>query len=254
MKKVTVSEKYVEGEWLLIETIDDLLEYVTSLKQNVISLSQRLIKSGAPVSRWDHMITKNDAGAILAGVVTKMNTFGCRPLLEMEDLTSRKVKDMLSYIQKGKKLLVNDVGGYCSMMDDWEITSEKEISIVEVKTYEIKENTKYINIENDDILESFSKKYLESVDKNYSHIVNLHSFTKEQLTEVFSQFKKAGGEVLYVYTSGINVPQMYEYTEAAIKAGIFKIEFDFNSGINENIEEYIKDTLAKGVNVSYKII
>lgn len=28
MKKVTVSKKYVEGEWLLIETIDDLLEYV----------------------------------------------------------------------------------------------------------------------------------------------------------------------------------------------------------------------------------
>ncbi len=254
MKKVTISDKYVEGEWLLIETIDDLLEYVASMKQNIASLSQRLIKSGAPVSKWDHMITKNDAGAILAGVVTKMNTFGCRPLLEMEDLATKKVKDMLFYLQKGKKLLVNDVGGYCSMLDHWKIIFEKEISVIEFKTYEIKENTKYINIENDDVLEDFSKKYLESVDKNYSHIVNLHSFTKEQLFDVFSQFKKAGGEVLYVYTSGINVPQMYEYTESAIKAGILKIEFDFNSGMNENIEKYIKETLAKGVSVSYKII
>ena len=102
-------------------------------------------------------------------------------------------------------------------------------------------------------MEDFAKKYLSKKDECYSYVLNLYSFSQEELRAIFEEFKQEGGEILYVYTTGLNVPQMYAYTEAAMKAGIKNFEFDFNSGINDDIKTYLTETEKKGVSVSYRV-
>lgn len=251
MKKVVISGHCIQGEWILLNNMDELYEYAMSLRHKVISYTQRLLKSGAPVSRWDHMITQTEEGAILKAVVNKTSALGGRPIVEMGSLLTQKIQSMMNHIKNNQPVLVNEVGGYCVLHDSWEIISEKEFFPLSVKTYVINENTKYINIENDEILEKVAEKYLLSIDKNFSYILNLHSFTKNELLDVFNQFKDNGGQALYVYTSGINIPQMYEYIDAAAKAQINIIEIEFNSDITEKINILMEECKAKYKNVNF---
>lgn len=106
-------------------------------------------------------------------------------------------------------------------------------------TYTIKENTQYINLENDPELEERTRQYLGERDANYSHILNLHKFSKANLVKVFTEFKANGGSIVHVYTTGTNVPQMYEYFDAAKEAGLNDFVFEFNAGTGNGIDRFI---------------
>lgn len=250
MKKITLSEKNINGEWLLIENISELLDYTISLKRKVISYTERLLASKVAVDRWDHMITNTEEGAILSAVLSKTKNLGGRPLFEFDNMFSLKIQNMLKEIKNGKKILINSVGGYCTMQEDWKILSEKDEELISIKTYNIKNNTKYINIENDDVLEDETKKYLSNKDNNFSYILNLHTFSEKELIEVFKEFKKSNGQILYVYTTGLNIPQMETYIESAYFSGINEIELKITSEITQKHKEIFQRFRDKNVKIT----
>lgn len=239
LRNVTIQGKYIEGTWLLIENFNELTEYMEFTSGHVSDQISRLLKSKVGPERWDHMITRTPEGSILAASIMYCQAHGKNPLLEMDGIIQKKYLNMIDKLVKGQKLLVNPLGGYCTMGDDVEILSETSFETAFKLTYTIKENTKYINLENDPELEERTRQYLGERDPNYSFILNLHKFSKEDLFKVFTEFKQNGGSIVHVYTTGTNVPQMYEYFDAAKEAGLNDFLFEFNSGTGNGIDLFI---------------
>ena len=128
---------------------------------------------------------------------------------------------------------------------------ERPYDPTEETTYEINENTKFINLENDADLERHTIKHLKKVDPNYSYVCNLRSFSFDELVDIFRKFKANGGEAAYLYTTGFDIDQVHEYCEALQEAGITKIDFEFNSGITDQLQEAL-DTIAENMSISVK--
>lgn len=240
LRNVTIKGHYIEGTWLLLETFNELTEYMEFTSGRVVQQITRLLKSKVSPERWDHMITRTPEGSILAATLIYCQAKGKSPLLEMDGLIQQKFLNMADNISKGRKLLVNQLGGYCFMTDDVNILSEDSFETAFQLTYTIKANTQYINLENDPELEDRTCQYLGERDPNYSHILNLHKFSNDDLVKVFTEFKENGGSIVHVYTTGTNVPQMYEYFEAAKEAGLNDFVFEFNAGTENGIAEFIK--------------
>lgn len=240
LRNVNIKGHYIEGTWLLLETFNELTEYMEFTSGRVVQQITRLLKSKVSPERWDHMITRTPEGSILAATLIYCQAEGKSPLLEMDGLIQQKFLNMADNISKGRKLLVNPLGGYCFMTDDVNILSEDSFETAFQLTYSIKANTQYINLENDPELEERTRQYLGERDPNYSHILNLHKFSKDDLVKVFTEFKENGGSIVHVYTTGTNVPQMYEYFEAAQDAGLNDFVFEFNAGTENGISEFIQ--------------
>lgn len=245
MKEVTISGTYISGDWLLIENYETLIEYMEHVSERSAEQLVRLIKSETDVERWDHMITRTPEGSILAATIAKCKIQGKSPVFEFDSMLRVKFMNMLDDIHKGRKLLVNKLGGYCSMLDDWEIVAERDVDFKFKPTHVVNKNTQYINLENDPTLEKHSVEFLESVDSNYSYVLNLHKYSPAMLESVFKKFIDAGGHTVFVYTTGINVPQMYEYFDAAINSGIKNFEFEFNSGLTDGINGFLAYAKSK---------
>jgi len=239
LRNVTIQGKYIEGTWLLIENFNELTEYMEFTSGRVSDQITRLLKSKVGPERWDHMITRTPEGSILAASIMYCQAHGKNPLLEMDGIIQKKYLNMIDKLVKGQKLLVNPLGGYCTMGDDVEILSETSFETASKLTYAINKNTQYINLENDPELEERTRQYLGERDPNYSYILNLHKFSKEDLVKVFTEFKANGGSIVHVYTTGTNVPQMYEYFDAAKEAGLNDFVFEFNSGTGNGIDRFI---------------
>ena len=137
------------------------------------------------------------------------------------------------------------------MTPNTKVLSNEPYDPTEEATYEIKENTKYINLENDAELEKHTLKHFKEVDPNYSYVCNLRSFSQAELIKIFKEFKANGGETAYLYTTGFDVDQVFEYSYALQEAGITKIDFEFNSGITDKLQDAL-DTLGETMTVSAK--
>ena len=61
-----------------------------------------------------------------------------------------------------------------------------------------------------------------------------------QLKDAFEKFKEAGGQIVYVYTTGRDNAQMYKYSELAIQAGLTNFAFQFSAGIDDEIIKFIE--------------
>ena len=114
-------------------------------------------------------------------------------------------------------LLINKSGGYQPIHHYDDLENIRDFVFCEHKVL-IRENTKYLNLENDNELESDAINYLESVDDNYSYVLNLRSYGKETLTNIFREFYSFGGNYIYVYTTGSDIDQMKFYIQCAIEA------------------------------------
>lgn len=251
MKKVTIKSSCMSGEWLLISNFEELSVYMEHTSGQTSDLISSLIKNAIPKERWDHFITQNAAGSILAHTLASCKIKGKSPIFEIDKFILQKFDTMMKWILEGEKLLVNDRGGFCTMPPDCTIVSEREVDFSFKPTYSIKSDTSYINLENDPKLEDFSKKYLQSKDENYSYIVNLGHHSKEQLTDIFSEFVINGGHTVYVYTTGMKTDQMYQYFDIAYNCGINNFEFDFNSGVTPAIQDFLNYAQTKAT-VAFK--
>lgn len=251
MKKVNVNSKSVVGSWLLLSTIEELNQYAAHTSESVSKLLCGLIKDKIPVDRWDHCITQDSAGSLLTATLIKCQFQGLSPALEIDNVMFKKFLNMAKYIQNGRKLLINSLGGYCPAPEDATFEFEEDIDLSFKPTYVVNDNTTYINLENDKSLEDNAKNYLISKDKNYSYVLNLSCHTEDQLKAIFEEFVSKGGTTVYVYTTGLKVQQMYDYFNTAKSTGINQFEFVFNSGINENIQEFL-DYADKNALVKFK--
>lgn len=242
MRTVVVKMPHGEGEWIMLSTPEELLEYSAHVSEKVVEQTTRLLKSQANPNRWDHMITATPEGSILAGALASCKIKGGRPIFEMDAVMQRKFMNMLEHIAKGEHVLVNSRGGYCTMHEDFEILSTSVLDTGFKPTHVINKNTTYINLENDPELENRTKQYLGERDPNFSYVLNLRKYDKTALTAVFNDFKANGGKIVHVYTTGMDVPQMYDYFEAAQTAGLNDFVFEYNSGISEGIQGFIDYT------------
>lgn len=242
MKRITVKTIFDEvGEYLMIDTPETLSEYNALLEQTTTDKISSVLASKVAPDRWDHMCGDSLGGSLLAAGWSQAYVEGnSNPLLNMVAHALQNTSVFTTAIANGETILVNDKGGYCYYDPNYHTIIDSSDNITPTN-YFIPKNTKYINLENDAELELKAIKYLDDVDPNYSYITHLASFDIPQLIEIFTLFKQAGGEVVYVYTTGINVSQMFDYTEAAISAGLLRFEFEFNAGMDDAIQEFLDD-------------
>jgi len=240
MKQVTVEDKFGQTiDYMMISSPDDFAEYAESLGRDVEKTCARLINSDVPPDRWDHMIRRNGADSVVGLGIYRAKLFGGSIFPLITDSMAEKLLNMSRSLDEGEILLVNEVGGYCTYKDDYHtILTEGEYLVPD--TYTIKKNTKYINLENDPDLEQHTIDYLNKVDENFSFVLNLREYPYARLTNVFKEFMENGGDTVYVYTTGLDVPQMLDYSAAIIDSGLKKVVFEFNCGKNDRHDGVIE--------------
>jgi hypothetical protein len=236
---------------LLLESYEDILEYQEMLAVNTSRTFDNMIKSRIPVDRWDHYGRGGEYGNSFNMAVQKCKIFGGRPILEFDKVTNEKCLAILKVIQRGEIVVVNSVGGWCNLMTEIHEMIGEPIDYVPKSQRQavIKDNTKYINLENDPRLEKRTKEYLSELDKNYSYILCLNEYNQNELIEIFKEFRSKGGEIVYVYTTGTNIVQMWEYCAAIVTAQIKFVEFEFNAGYGAEHKEVVKFLIDSGVEV-----
>lgn len=236
---------------LLLDSYEDVLEYQELLAKNTSQTFDRVVTSRISINSWDHYGYEGEYGNSFNMAVQKCKILGGRPILEFDKVTNEKCVAMLKVINRGETVIVNSVGGWCYIMPDiHEIMSEPvEYVPKSQRQAVILDNTKYINLENDPQLENRTKEYLGELDQNYSYILCLNEYHNHELIEIFKEFKSKGGEIVYVYTTGTNTVQMWDYSKAIIDSGIKFVEFEFNAGEDSEHKEIVKYLIDNGVEV-----
>jgi hypothetical protein len=195
------------------------------------------------------MLGRDDQDGVMYGAIMTAQNRGTNPIYEAGPLVEGKIRHMCEHIEQGEKILVNSNGGFCMLTNDYKILSEQEAEFDEPFEVAIHADTKYINFENDPNLEPNAINYLNKVDTNYSYVTRLHNISVERLEQILLDFQAEGGEVVYVYTTGINLNQMYDYGDAIIASGIKKVEFKFVSDFTQKHKEFINHLEANEVEV-----
>jgi len=251
MKTVHIKDKFgQEHDYIALKTIRDVMDYGAMLDEEVSNVVHKLVTSDIPVDKWDHLRMTGDGGGVFHGAMATAYVNESNPLFEIPALVSGKIKRFFDFIENGETVLVNENGGYCYFMPSYHtILSEREYVYSREDTSVVRSYTKYINLENDPKLEKHTIDYLSQKDKNFSYVLNLRNYNVEALTKIFRKFIENGGKVVYVYTTGIDVPQMFDYSEAIVAAGIKHVEFEFNAGENPRHADVISYLTERGVDV-----
>jgi hypothetical protein len=230
MKHVAVTSPFfVQAPYVLIENIQDVKEYAEEIENLTTNAIGRIMSSNISMERFDHYLSKTNQGdGILLTSFLQCKIKGGNPLIESGSILHQKILSITTSVMDGEKIIVNPSGGYTTLPDDWDyIPVDKPEQPV---YYHIAEKPSLINLENDPELEEWTKKYFESNNLELSFVKELRKHDLEDLTEIFKEFKLKGGYGLYVYTTGLDIPQMYEYCDAACDAGLTKIVIDLNAG------------------------
>lgn len=251
LKKIKVKFYNEECDYTLIETFDDVMDYLGIVHQNVGETVHNLLTKDLDVQNWDHLVYSMDKGGVLTAAVGVAKLRGTNPLFEIDGLVQTKLINMMKLINAGEKVIVNKNGGYCNLSPKLHtVLSISDHADEAEETVFIKNNTAYINLENDPVLEKRTIQYLSEKDPNFSYVLRLRDHDVSALTEIFKKFKINGGRVVYVYTTGIDINQMYEYSDAMIAAGIKEIELELNAGKTNEHDEVIAYLKKSMVNVT----
>ena len=233
------------AEYFVIRDHKDFKELCDLVQVAVGNLTKRLINTNVPVDRWDHLRYGGFEGALLTQLLIKMKFTEVIPLVEPGILAKERMTALIDYLMRDETLLVNDKLGYCVLTDDIEVLGEWEWQLDKTKFYSIVPGSRCINLENDETLEQHTRDYFAAKGEPFSYITSLHRFDKEELVEIFKRFKAAGGSVVYVFTTGSNVAQMYDYYEAALDAGITHFVFDWSAEVTAAVDRFIDHARRK---------
>ncbi len=251
MKAITIDFYGQPANYILLENIDDVLEYADDLCHSVEEGAQRMIKSNLPPERFDHLCATDKVGNLIRGAVMKTQITGGASILELGHQANDKIQRMINCSLDGEQIMLNSMGGYCFLTDDTVILSKEDYEFTREPTHVIKDNTKFINLENDAMLEQHTIDHLSKIDPNFSHVCSLRNYSQSELIEVFKEFKSKGGESGYIYTTGFDITQVEEYCAAFQAAGITKIDFEFNAGIKPELQRTL-DTLSEKFDITIK--
>lgn len=260
MKLGTVFMRHGEYKGFIIEDFKDLNDYMSFAEKEIEFGVRSVFNSPVSVDSWDHIC--RDA-SMFNGMfhLSRLDceTKGGNPLLNLDTVINRKYRLMMELLFKGEKLVINNVGGFCPIGQD-KYTIHEDEDYQPPLNYYIgrqsytgfqKEPTQWFNIENDPELEQYTRKHLHDIDKKFSHSRNSYHWTKENFISVLTEFKEAGGQGLWLYTTGMHVDQMYMYTDAAIEVGLTKFIFNFNSGESEILLDFI-DHYSNNEHIDFK--
>jgi hypothetical protein len=241
------------SDGVLIETMEDVKALAAEFERAENRVITKFVNSGEPSRRYDHVVNGLRPSekplahlAIAYGAIHEKNPIYMLPVAKQKALAS--VTSAL--ISSGGPVFMNPKGGFCPVMFAnkkgeveafLEIVEEKEFETFDdIVKYKIPENTTYLNLENDWEMERASYEWISKKDENFSYITELSTLHLEyQLPGLIKKFVKNGGTHIYVYTTGQNYKQMYDYSKVAIQAGIKNFVFDFNSGWDDNINDFI---------------
>lgn len=230
-------------EGILLRNHEDLWQYMEVCSKEIELGIRSVFKSSEPAERWDHLLSTGDGG-VFAGLFTmsiaESRMKGLNPLMNLDAVILRKYMAMTKSLNEGNIIVINKMGGWCINGDnEYVIHGEEPYS--PMRNYYIgkKGQTRLINLENDPFVEEFTRVHLYKADNNYSIIKNMFHWKKADFIEVLSEFKRAGGEGIWVYTTGSDVDQMYIYTISALEVGLHEFNFIFNAGRTPEIEEFV---------------
>jgi len=246
MKTVTVNSWWLENvDFILIENVEDLKSYAAMENSDVEDAMVRMMRSDEGIERWDHLVTNDSAGGIMAAAINKVKVAGGAIIPEASALLNQKIHNMLLQLMDGEQLLVNHVGGWQPVNDKMTLTNIRTFTpAADLSCYVIAENASIINLENDPKLEQRVIDYFDENDAELSYVLNLRRFDKTDLVIIFNEFIDVGGDTVYVYTTGMDVQQMYDYSDAIIESGLKNVIFEFNAGISDShkkVIQYLKD-------------
>lgn len=251
MKAITIDFYGKEADYILLEDINDVLDYAEHLYGDVEIAAERMIKSDLPPERFDHLVANDRVGAMIGGAAYKANILGGAAIQEVCHMANDKITSMSKFALKGEQIMVNKNGGYCFLDEKTKILHSEPHVLTREDTYTIRENTTYINLENDSVLEKHTNTYLSKIDPNYSWIASLRNYDSSELIDIFKTFKANGGSIAYVYTTGFDVPQVHMYCSALKYAGITEVHFEFNAGIEDKLRSALDQIAAEGMNITF---
>lgn len=236
---------------LLIENHNDIALLEQIIEATSVSAIEKMVSSKESPERMNHVLPGMKPLERMLGTlaVARASMVGKNPIFQILSAKEAYLSNITSLIDGGHKVFVNKNGGFCYLQPGTlEIISvrEGEVKVERNKPF-IAKNTTVINLENDASLENYSVNYMkrELGDQSYSYITELRLFSEEELFDIFKDFVNEGGRIVYVYTTGGDVDQMYSYARAALKAGLQNFIFCFNSGTNAEINDFISYLKSK---------
>lgn len=264
MKTVEIEMFYPNGGWLpngtwvLIDTMEDLLDHLSLCESSTIKELLKLFKSDLPVEKWDHYKPSMEAGALSMSVaLSKIE--GTNPIYSIDRCLSEISKNKINSFIKHGAIFINKMGGYFPFQEkSVRIISEKPFIKEDIlsKFYRVPDNTKNLNLENDPELEPYTVKNLSKLEgDHFSYVTCLRDFSNEKLLKIMKKFVKNGGDTLWVYTTGSDTLQMHVYMDLSLEAGINNFVFKFNSGNNDKLtkllHKYDKHPDVKSISCEY---
>lgn len=222
---------------IILLTVEDVYRYFDAIEPEFQNGIKSLIKTSETMERWGHLIRHNNFGSLLAMASAKTYINGGNTLLELAKVYDLKMFNMITYIISGKRIMVNDVGGYCFINHNSIIEYIDEP--VRKIDYYISEHASYINLENDPILEDYTVRNFPDRSR-ISYIFNSFSLTQDELSCILQEFKSKGGYGIWQYTTAMDIDQLYMYINTGISVGLTDFIINFNAGTNKDIEDLIE--------------
>jgi len=245
---------YNHGTWTMYECAEELSEHLDITFDTTTRELIKLIKSKESVDTWDHYQPSANAGALrLAIGMSKVD--GVNPIYSVDKYQCNISQNKLNTFLEYGNILINRVGGYTHYdPDHMVILSKKEMEPSDQlkNFYLIPIGTKWLNLENDPELEKYTHNTLSTIDTNFSYVVNLRSFNKERLEEVFTEFVSKGGQGLWIYTTGSDLEQLQDYVILANNLGVKEYDFTFNAGISEELHNTLLSFKNIGLGITWR--
>lgn len=253
MKKVKV--EYILGgaisDGVLFETLNDALLVRKELDKAEHGVMVKFVKSKESDDRIGHIV--NGFQPLEKSIATLAMTYGAttntKAIYNLGRSANVYMDTLISMLGNGRTVFMNPAGGLCPVQGTLKILESEDIEVFPTEAkYYIGKNSKVINLENDFELENEATDYMRTNFKSYSYIKDMKVLTDTQFLNIFNEFVAQGGDTVYVYTTGVDYEQMYEYSRYALQSGLKNFIFDFNSGIGKDINRFI-DWLSERANV-----
>jgi hypothetical protein len=258
MKTVKVTLPHLGNqvvEMYLIENEEDASEYFSFNKNIAAKCFDHVLKHRLPIENFDHM--GFGYGTVESSIMTlalhraKSNKIDVdkqgrsiwnNPLYQLFPAAAEKEMHIRRFYDEHGAILVNKNGGFMPLERDQYTILETYDTVIHSKAPqdEMNEKNRWIVLENDYMLPQESQTFLQKMDPNFSIVFDLRGHKEDRLFKTFEWFKKHGGEVVFVYTTGLDVEQMYEYTKCMKKAGLNTLKFHFNAGRNPDIDKFLE--------------
>jgi len=253
MKSVMIDADWFDKPtpYLMLENLHDLHLYAEKTDEEAAASFGRILRNNVPNDKINHLLCKTHGDNVVLTASIMGNFTGDSLVESIGKVSGEKYANMTKHILNGETIIINPLGGYCFLSDDMTVTDEKEyVDIVDKTTYKIADNASYLNLENDAELEKTVIDFFDKHGAEQSYVLNLRNFDIGDLTKIFNEFAENGGHTVYVYTTGMDVDQMYDYSKALIRSNIDEILFDFNSGINDDINKVVAFLQEQDVGVT----